>query len=212
VLVATTGQELGESPKAWWEWWDSYNEYYPEGETPVYGQRYAESNHRYYRPPTDAEYYVPPRRLSCFAKGTLVWTKTGSRAIETLGIGDLVLAQDVDTGELAYKPVLGRTVRPPTEILKLSLGDEVLETTLGHPFWVSGTGWRMAKELGEAAILHGVRGPVRVEAIASADKAEAYNLIVADYSTYFVGKSGILVHDNTPREPTTAKVPGSKTK
>ena len=36
----------------------------------------------------------------------------------------------------------------------------------------------------------------------------AFNLIVADFSTYFVGKQGILVHDNTPRKPTSALLPG----
>ena len=143
-----------------------------------------------------------------FAAGTPVWTKTGQRAIETLQIGDLVLAQDVDTGELAYKPVVGRTVRPPTETLKLLLDGEEIQTTLGHPLWVAGVGWRMAKLLGDDAILHGVRGPVRVAAAKPAGEAEAFNLIVADFNTYFVGKSGILAHDNTPRQPTTATVPG----
>jgi hypothetical protein len=37
---------------------------------------------------------------------------------------------------------------------------------------------------------------------------EAYNLVVADFNTYFVGETGVLVHDNTPRTPTRATVPG----
>ena len=36
----------------------------------------------------------------------------------------------------------------------------------------------------------------------------AYNLIVADFDSYFVGDSAILVHDNTPRQPTSAVLPG----
>ena len=36
----------------------------------------------------------------------------------------------------------------------------------------------------------------------------AYNLIVADFDSYFVGDRGILVHDNTPRRPTAAILPG----
>jgi len=36
----------------------------------------------------------------------------------------------------------------------------------------------------------------------------AYNLIVPDDNSYFVGDRGILVHDNTPRRPTAAIVPG----
>jgi hypothetical protein len=66
----------------------------------------------------------------------------------------------------------------------------------------------MAKELGDGAILHGVTSSPRVAAIEPAGESEAYNLVVADFNTYFVGHSGILVHDNTPRKPTLASVPG----
>jgi hypothetical protein len=212
LLAATTGQDFGDHPRSWWDWWDQYNEYYADAEPPVYEERYATQSHRYYRPPRDVTYDItpppPPRRYSCFAAGTPVWTKTGEQAIETLAIGDLVLAQDAETGELAYKPIIGRTLRPPSEMRMLSIDGEELQTTLGHPLWVVGIGWRMAKELADGAILHGVNGPVRVDAIATADEAEAYNLIVADFNSYFVGKAGVLVHDNTPREPTTAIVPG----
>ncbi len=150
----------------------------------------------------------PKYPISCFPRGTLVWTNTGQRAIETIEIGDLVLSQNVDSGELAYQPVVGRTVRPPSPTIKMTLGDEELSTTLGHPLWVSGIGWRMAKQVGESAILHGLHGPVEVDAVEPADECEAFNLVVADFNTYFVGETGILVHDNTPRRPTAAVVPG----
>jgi hypothetical protein len=137
-----------------------------------------------------------------------VWTKTGQRPIDSLELGDLVLAQNVDTGELAYKPVIARTVRPPSAILKLSLEGEQLLTTRGHPFWVAGVGWRMAKELGDAAVLHAVTGSMTIEAVEPAGELEAFNLVVADFNTYFVGESGVLVHDNTPRRPTQTSQPG----
>ena len=35
-----------------------------------------------------------------------------------------------------------------------------------------------------------------------------YNLVVADFHTYFVGHSKILSHDNTVRDATDAVVPG----
>jgi hypothetical protein len=38
--------------------------------------------------------------------------------------------------------------------------------------------------------------------------AEAYNLVVDDFHTYFVGRLGLLVHDNNFRRPTTAVLPG----
>jgi hypothetical protein len=137
-----------------------------------------------------------------------VWTKTGQQAIESLQMGDLVLAQNIETGEIAYKPVIARTVRPPSPILKLSLEGEDIFTTRGHPFWVAGVGWRMAKEIGDAAVLHAVTGSTRVGAVQEAGEAEAYNLVVADFNTYFVGETGVLVHDNTPRRPTHVTLPG----
>ncbi len=240
VLRATTGEDLGDHPRAWWNWWLRYNEYSSDEERPVQEQRYADSTHRYYRPPSDyivtvrptpdpvartpARQFpymqsgrrevpyprppVPRRPIECFAAGTPVWTRTGLKPIEKLQMGDFILAQNIATGEMAYKPLIGRTVRPPSKTLWISLDKEKLQTTLGHPLWVAGLGWQMAKELDDDAILHGVNGPVRVGTIATGEEAEVYNLVVADFSTYFVGKSGILVHDNTPRQPTAAIVPG----
>ena len=137
-----------------------------------------------------------------------MWTKIGQRQIESLELGDLVLAQNVETGELCYKPLIARTLRPPSEILSIELYGEKIRTTLGHPFWVAGAGWRMAKELEHGAILYGLAGSKPVAAVKPSAPEEAYNLVVADFSTYFVGESGMLVHDNTPRTPTRATSPG----
>jgi hypothetical protein len=202
VLVAVSGENFA-SPKEWWGWWTDHNEYYT-ADHPVDRQYISDVDHNYYGQPFDTMSYT----MSCFAKGTPVWTKTGQRPVETLELGDLVLSQNVHTGELAYKPIIGRTVRPPSEIRTLSLGKEKLRTTLGHPFWVAGVGWRMAKELEDGAILHGVTGSPRVTSIEKSEKEEAYNLVIADFSTYFVGEGGVLVHDNTPRTPTRATLPG----
>jgi len=137
VLAEITGEKYGDNPKEWWDWWRNKNEYYT-------------SNHpvaQIYNSGSDFFDYTIPEQSphSCFGKGTLVWTKTGRKAIETIEPGDLVLAQDVDSGELKYKAVLRRTVRPPSPLLKISAGDEELHATGGHVFWVSGIGWRMAK-------------------------------------------------------------------
>ena len=146
--------------------------------------------------------------VECFVRGTPVWTKTGQKPIESLSVGDLVLAQNVNTGQIAYKPVMLRTLRPAGPILQISTPDETLLLTRGHPLWVDGVGWQMAKELRDGAVLYSVTGTTRIESVKSATEAETYNLVVADFNTYFVGESGILVHDNTARRPTRALVPG----
>jgi len=40
----------------------------------------------------------------------------------------------------------------------------------------------------------------------------AYNLVVADFGTYFVGKAGLLVHDNSPVVHQGNAVPGLSSK
>jgi hypothetical protein len=142
-----------------------------------------------------------------------VWTLTGRTPIEKIKVGDRVLAQDVESGELAYKPVLALTRRDPGLRMKLRLESEIITTTPSHPFWVLGDGWRMSKQLEAGARFHTLSGGVPVDGIDNDESDDAnfqysYNLIVADFNTYFVGEHGILVHDNTPRRPTSALLPG----
>lgn len=137
-----------------------------------------------------------------------MWTKTGQRAIESLQAGDLVLSQNVNTGEIRYKPVLARTLRPAGPTVQVSTDDEKFQATRGHVFWVAGVGWRMTKELEKGAVLQSLSGTGHVKGVESASDAETYNLVVAEFNTYFIGTSGILAHDNTPRRPTQAGLPG----
>ena len=69
----------------------------------------------------------------------------------------------------------------------------------------------MAKEVAEGVILRGVNGPVQLDDVAASDEVETFNLVVADFNTYFVGKCGVLVHDNTPPDPVETVVPGLST-
>jgi hypothetical protein len=212
ALGELTGQKLGEEPMKWWKWWwQDYNESYEvisrsESDPADYERKpvYSSSTSEYYRLPH-----------SCFAPGTKVWTMTGRQPIEAIKIGDRVLAQDVESGELAYKPVLAVTVRSAGSWMKICLGThaEELTTTPSHPFWVAGEGWRMTKQLEAGNRVDSLAGGVPVESVETlkadtSSPAFAYNLIVADFNSYFVGDQGILVHDNTPRMPTAAILPG----
>jgi hypothetical protein len=138
----------------------------------------------------------------------MVWTSAGQAPIESIQVGDSVLAQDVETGELAFKPVLSTSVRPPSPLMIIDLGVEQFVATRGHPLWVVGKGWRMAKELQPGDLLHTADGGVAVESIDPGVSAEAYNLVVAEFNDYFVGKSKVLAHDNTIRQDTDSLLPG----
>jgi hypothetical protein len=56
--------------------------------------------------------------------------------------------------------------------------------------------------------VHCLRGALANQVTSIGDKAETYNLVVADFHTYFVGQERVLTHDVTPRRPTDATVPG----
>ena len=205
VLEATTQERLGSKPAEWWKWWQKYNELYTPEVKPLRAS-YTQTGCRV--PSLVRVEYVP----SCFAAGTLVAAEDGLKPIESIQAGDRVLAQDPETGELAHKLVLGTTVRPPTDLLKLTVGEEEILATKGHPFWVVGAGWRMAKFIKAGDRIHSTSGAVVVDAIEDLEPALAYNLVVEDFHSYFVGKQRLLVHDNLLRKPTLAVVPGLKEK
>ena len=144
----------------------------------------------------------------CLVAGTPVWTASGLQSVEKIKVGDIVLSQDSETGELALKPVLRTTIRPRGQTVKFTAGQESFEASGGHVFWVSGDGWRKASELRSGMVLHACGGPARVTSVEQGRVAETYNLVVADFSTYFVGQQKILSHDFTMRQPSRAVVPG----
>lgn len=217
ALEQTTGRFPKRESAAWWDWWQKYNEIqsgaFPEKPTRYLYRRSQSFLRQYYRAfyePRDV-YWDPNRPLSvsCFLAGTRIWTQHGRIPIEQIKIGDRVLSQDPDTGELAFKLVLNTTLRPPSPMIKVTVDGEDIFTTLGHPMWVSEKRWRMAKLLEVGDQLHGVSGILNVNAIdEQVPMNEAHNLVVADWATYFVGEKGVLVHDNTYRAPTRALVPG----
>ena len=177
------------------------------GFTPRPG-RPARSPQLPYVPVTGRPFTTPPNTSSCFLPGTRVSTNTGPLSIEKVRRGDLVLSQDPDTGELAYRPVLATTVRPPSPTLRIGVGKEEIAATRGHPLWVVGEGWVMVKELKVGDRLHGVHGGVTIDYIEPGAKSEAFNLVVADFHTFCVGGHRVLAHDNLARQPTRAIVPG----
>ena len=201
VLASVVGDYEQAWPEIWWTWWNDYNEVYATGDKPILERYQSEEV-------TIGTGGGGPQSCDCLAAGTLVWTASGQQPIEQIQVGDLVLSQDVDTGELAYKPVLRTTIRPASVLVKVVADDEQIEASGGHPFWIAGKGWVRARDLKADAPLHAVDGSRLVGSVERTRKAETYNLIVADFHTYFVGKSMVLSHDNSIAAPTDATVPG----
>ncbi|TWU07922.1 polymorphic toxin-type HINT domain-containing protein [Stieleria varia] len=196
TLELTTGQEIDAKPQAWWDWWNHYNEitYLNDKEEKTYL--------------VSIDSRVP---LECFVPGTLTWTDTGKQPIETIKVGDRVLSQDPVSGELAYRLVTKTTIREPSPTLRIQVADSEIVSTLGHPMWVVGSGWKMAKELAVGDRLHSLNGGTEITDIRQGDDSQTHNLVVENTSTYFVGNSAILVHDSQPRTVSLLPLPGWKT-
>jgi hypothetical protein len=202
VLSAATGAVVAQTAESWWQWWNDYNE--------LYVPEYKPLRTVYRRDGKDVQsaHLGKIVKYSCLAAGTPIWTESGPMPIEQIKVGDRVLSQNVQTGELAYKPVLRTTFRPPAALLELQTHGETIACTGGHPFWVCGEGWVMGRNLAPGTRFHRPTGTTPVDTVAPGGNGPAYNLVVADFHTYFVGGAKILSHDNTIRRPTDAIVPG----
>jgi Pretoxin HINT domain len=126
----------------------------------------------------------------CFAAGTPILTPDGSKLIEEICRGDLVMAAPDDD------PSAGPVPRQVEQIfenylptLDLHVNGRTIRTTAEHPFWVKGRGWVNAHQLkagdqlrthdGRWLEVEGQEGP--------RPPATVYNVSVAEYHTYFVG-------------------------
>jgi hypothetical protein len=216
ALSIATQQSTLLRPEDWWSWWDNQSEttYTSEKAT----TRRTEERTVYVQDLSMPEPASTPIQRSsttprsataeCFAAGTPVTTVRGSVPIEQIRVGDLVLSQDVETGELAYKPVLRTTIRMPEPVFTIESSGNTLRSTGGHLFWVSGEGWTKARNLQPGQSLHCATGTVQVSTISDSAPERTYNLVVADFATYFVGKEKILSHDVTEKKTTHSIVPG----
>ncbi|MCY9765435.1 polymorphic toxin-type HINT domain-containing protein, partial [Paenibacillus alvei] len=146
---------------------------------------------------------------NCFTAGTKVLTDDGEKNIEDIAVGDKVLAKDENNpdGELAYKEVTGLYRNQRDDIIKLNVGEQIIETTDNHPFWVEEKGWVFADELQVGDKLQKADGSNliidKVEFVNLDEPVTVYNFTVADYHTYYVTDLGIWVHNTNCKNTTT---------
>lgn len=137
------------------------------------------------------------KACNCFTAGTKVLTDEGEKPIEDIKVGDMVLAKSDETGEVAYKEVVGLFQKQADEIYSIYVGDEVIEATAEHPFWLSGRGWTDVKDLKVGDLL--VTSSGITLAIDKIEKelleATVYNFEVADFQSYFVSNLEVWVHN-----------------
>ena len=152
------------------------------------------------------------------AAGTQVLTQDpdgekSSKAIETLEVGDQVLAKNVATGEQGYKPVEQLFIIQEQPLYELVLEDsesgerESIEVTDDHPIWVKDFGW-----LNSIHLVLGLEDERRdgktltVVDFKCLNKVETtYNLEVSVWHTYYAGDAGLLVYNCDEKITSTAK-------
>lgn len=134
---------------------------------------------------------------NCFAEGTVVTTDDGSKNIEDIQIGDMVLSKNEITGDIGYKPVEFIFEKDTNELFVISVGGVEVSTTDNHPFWVEGKGWVIAEDLliGDK-LLTSQSDLIPIENIIIKQQvAKVYNITVADYHTYFTTELEIFTHN-----------------
>lgn len=219
VLRAVTNTKLDDQPHSWWKWWDQYQESYdmaPKAQI----NRYSEDRSTTIVNPTQVVNVInsrdyerscipPPRFCECLVLGTTIQTESGLKSVESIRIGDQIVSQDIASGEIALRPVLRTTIRPvaPTREIVLANGESI-RCTLGHPWWIVGHGWVMAKNLKSGMAVRTATGFATIESLKDSEPAETYNLVVDDDHTYFVGQTRLLSFDASDLIPTFQKVPG----
>jgi hypothetical protein len=127
------------------------------------------------------------------------------KRIEDIGVGDLVLSWDPERNAQVAQRVRQLFHRSNQPVLDVSFaGDgeapERIRCTLDHPFWVEGHGWTPAQRLapGDTCRPAGDTGPLIVQNIVSTGGCtDVFNFEVDRVHNYFVGRTGVLVHNHS---------------
>ena len=151
-------------------------------------------------------YYAANGGNVCFVAGTLIATAAGHIAIEEIQAGDWVWATDPETGETELKQVVQTFRNETTELVHVTVNGEEIVCTPTHPFYVPQKGWIAAIQLragdrlqllnGEYVVIEQVQHEILESPVTT------YNFEVEGFHTYFVGETGVLVHnDCKPKSP-----------
>jgi RHS repeat-associated protein len=141
---------------------------------------------------------------ACFTAGTKISKMDNKVAIEDIKIGDLVWGYDEYTGEKALHRVVNIFHLSTKLLVILKIGNEIIETTADHPFWVIGKGWIEGGNLQVGDMLMTLKGKsLRIDSINYVrGNFPVYNFEVEGIHTYYVSDLEILVHNKAvPLKP-----------
>lgn len=139
---------------------------------------------------------------ACFTAGTEIALGNGvTKAIEKISVGDYVLSYNENTEEVSKQKVIDIFNKQVNQTIKLSVMDEIIETTSNHPFYMpEQNGWKEAGNLKRGDIVLNSRGSeVKIESVNVINHFSShtvYNFTVENNHTYFVGEQEVLVHNS----------------
>ena len=137
--------------------------------------------------------------IDCFVAGTMIASSVGLVPIEDIKSGDKVWATNPETGETILKEVVQTFRNEANELVRVTVNGEEIICTPTHPFYVPVKGWTAACELRAGDRLQLVNGEYVVVEQVQHEILESpvtvYNFEVADFHTYYVGDTGVLVHN-----------------
>ena len=111
----------------------------------------------------------------------------------------LAWVTDPDTGETALKPVVQTFRNETEEWIHETVNGETLTCTPEHPFYSPVKGWTSACDLRAGDILVMLNGEYVVVEQVQHELLESpettYNFEVEGFHTYYVGDTGVLVHN-----------------
>ena len=136
-------------------------------------------------------------KKNSYTGDTLVHAQTGLKTLDSIEIGDKVLAYNEDQDALTYEEVIHLIQSESLQMIyRIELDNgETIETTAKHPFYVDGE-WVEGEALVPKQWLRTTDDEIRIKAISSEEQqVVANNLTVDEAQTYFVSKSGVLSHN-----------------
>ncbi|RAW02131.1 polymorphic toxin-type HINT domain-containing protein [Pseudochryseolinea flava] len=132
---------------------------------------------------------------NCFVANTLVATRTGSKVIQQIEIGDEVLSYNEKQKQSGWNKVTKLFSKTANKLNRLIVGKDTLFTTPEHKF-MTAKGWVKAAVLSAGMMLQTQSGFAELASNQSIDSAATvYNFTVEQNHTYHVGHQQIVTHN-----------------
>jgi hypothetical protein len=139
------------------------------------------------------------REILCFPGTVEVATPEGRLPISEVQIGTVLRSYDEASGEVVTRRVTEVLYGRTTQLVDISIGGEQISATRKHRFWErQSLRWTAAYELEPGMNVRRLEsGEDRITAVSirKVPEQETYNLTVEGCHNYFVGSTGVLVHN-----------------